>query len=372
MRSYPSKITWIVCLLLVTQVRNAAEPSYIEYDSRFQDIKNNYSKSSAGDEFAMYLAAKYSPSAKYILHKLKTINAPQVIKNKKIPDYWFESGKDQKGTLKSMQVIVHEGNHMVTDFVMDPKTYTHIRRDKNGQVILQGSQRYYTANGINILVPHTPTFESRKIRSYLPKYITQESDKKKISGPGGNYYEVYIYPSNLNPSTQAFGIYGLLDEFNAYYQGKRATYDMYGYFKESLPFGTLEKNYIEYLKTMYSNYLAYYEFKIFILTYLIYAKEHEKSVYEGIVNNKAFVDAFLRIDALHKKLKEDFDKRESEIINDLKSKGIEVSWPQEHKELMKIGNEFVLHDLTNKAKYLKTLAGPKYKNMEKTLRQIIQ
>ncbi|MES0491584.1 MAG: hypothetical protein ABUK01_16430 [Leptospirales bacterium] len=324
--------------------------SYEQTDSNTKYKNRKYSANSEGDEFAMYLASKYSPDANYILHKLKTIKGLTFMKDGKIPDYWFSFGKNKTGTLSSMQVIVHEGNHIITSG-LSTGTFS--------------GMLYHTDVSKAVLVQRTTTFPAKEMRFMLPEFITGES--KNVEGPGSNYYEIYVYPSNLNPSTQVYGIYGLLDEFNSYYHGKRATLDMFTYYKREAPHENSQIRWANFLQTMYSNYLAYYEFKVYILTYLIYAKEKHLEIYNNIIENKPFVYAFLTIDKLHQNLKKEFHKIEKDLLTDLQKQGEDISRPAEDR--IKIGNEYAFHDRHKTERYIKVLESKKYVQMENFLRK---
>ena len=67
-------------------------------------------------------------------------------------------------------------------------------------------------------------------------------------------------------SSQKDGIYGLVDEFNAYYQGAAMVWQMLPYYK-SLP-DEIE-GIQEFISAFSSDRLAFYEFTYFTLLYLI-------------------------------------------------------------------------------------------------------
>ena len=57
-----------------------------------------------------------------------------------------------------------------------------------------------------------------------------------------------------------------------------------------------------YLSSSYSNYLAYAEFNCYILVYAAYAKEHYPDVYQEIMTNEAFKQAYRTIEAKYRSL----------------------------------------------------------------------
>jgi hypothetical protein len=102
----------------------------------------------------------------------------------------------------------------------------------------------------------------------------------------------YVSPGatvSANPS----GIYGLLDEFQAYYYGLKAAYDCYPYLKE---YGAYEDTAIvhEYITFLYGSISgSYYEFKWFILLYMDYVKINFPHLYKQFIESREFLTAFL-------------------------------------------------------------------------------
>ena len=341
--------------------------SFLETDHQPLDTERLYPAASGGDPFVMYLLSRYSPEGNYIIHKLKTMENLPYMKNGKIPDYWFSRGKTREGSLRSLQVIGHEGNHVITSHtaVYDKDTKkidTSIESRSNVYWMA-----YYMGERKRIFVKKTKTFPSREIRKELPSFITKNSDSKKVVGPGKNYYEIYIYPSNINPSTQSSGIYGLVDEFNSYYHGKRVVLDMYRYCLKERPFPAAEKVWGVFLQENHSNYLAYFEFKLYILTYFLYAKENHPGVYKELIQNKPLIAAFLMADRNHKNLIKEFADLEKRVKEDVASMGIKVE--EKGDNMLALGGEYVVHDLHAIKNYNQVLGSPAYKNMEKFLRK---
>ena len=136
-------------------------------------------------------------------------------------------------------------------------------------------------------------------------------------------FATYVYPSKAIMGTQVQGIYGLLDEFHAYYHGTKAILDLKPYFENEVD--QTGANWIVYFRNIYSTYYAYAEFKYFILKYLLYAKEKHPDMYQKILENKDFKDAFLKTDKSFIALINDFNKNKTAILANLKQKGMAVS-----------------------------------------------
>lgn len=98
-------------------------------------------------------------------------------------------------------------------------------------------------------------------------------------------YDTYI---EGNSSTQAHGVIGLLDEFNAYYLGSKYTYEMLPAFKEL--FGVDYLN--QWVKHSASEMTAYFEFDFFIKEYLLFAKNAAPATYAYLKNSPGFRKAY--------------------------------------------------------------------------------
>ncbi|MEX0596415.1 MAG: hypothetical protein WD512_07925, partial [Candidatus Paceibacterota bacterium] len=125
-----------------------------------------------------------------------------------------------------------------------------------------------------IKVKHTSTFKSRKIVKIIP-------DSCKTFR-----FDLYI-DTKSNHVTQHYGIYGLLDEFLAYYKGVKAKYDFKSTINDSIYFAGI----------VTSEMQAYYEFKYYIISYLIYAEDNHSRKFNRIINNNDFKEVFEYVDS---------------------------------------------------------------------------
>ncbi len=182
------------------------------------------------------------------------------------------------------------------------------------------------------LVKHSQIFTTNKIHSVFPKNL--------ITGR----YETYVYPSEKIMGSQQHGVYGLLDELNAYYAGTKTTLDLYPYYKDKQ---NSESGWKDFFADYYGTYYAYLEFKSYMLYYMLYAKQKETAVYKAILANEDFLYAFRKTDENWKNLINEFRKTRSEIFSDLKAKGVNV---KEEGEFTYFGNSGIgnFSDIYNK------------------------
>lgn len=79
--------------------------------------------------------------------------------------------------------------------------------------------------------------------------------------------------------------------------------------------------------------LAYAEFRYYILSYLLYAKEHYPQVYNGILQNENFRTAYLTIDSTYAKVIRDFKGNIDEIIRIMSQNGYSARVEGEYEYL---------------------------------------
>ncbi len=103
---------------------------------------------------------------------------------------------------------------------------------------------------------------------------------------------------------------------NANYHGTKSAYDLYEYYKTETP--GKPSDWLQYFSEMYGTHYAYLEFKLFILNYLLYAKQYKPAIYNSIIGNANFKKAYKMIDANWTKLIADMAARKQEAIKFLK------------------------------------------------------
>lgn len=170
-----------------------------------------------------------------------------------------------------MDVGVHEECHHYTKVSNDFSTKGYITR-------------YHVDEGLDVNVPW-------KMESVFYSY---EMGKTLPSSLRFFRFDRYIGESSSeNQSANKYGPYGLLDEFNAYGWGLYDNLCMYKYLCDNKN-KKYAKNFLD--SSALSNIEAYAEFKLWIYSYLLYAKNNYPDVYASIVNNTEFIRAYVAID----------------------------------------------------------------------------
>lgn len=166
---------------------------------------------------------------------------------------------------------------------------------------------YFVSRDEEYLVRQTATFPSREMaRDIHEKYRSLR-------------FDTYINTSRKYLGTQQKGIYGLMDEFTAYYNGFKSivlNFPEYQKYAESNVF-----NYLHYIEHSASQKIAYYEFTFYILQYLSYANINYPELYREILNNEPFKEAFSAVSKAYRDIIIRYENNIQAIKHDVESRG---------------------------------------------------
>ncbi|MCU0434467.1 MAG: hypothetical protein MUC87_13520 [Bacteroidia bacterium] len=157
----------------------------------------------------------------------------------------------------NFETVVHESVHM---------------HNKGGYLIFPG---------IYIDVPRTAAYKTSLFTPVVPADARDNIFR----------YKTYV-DSNSVVSANVSGIYGLLDEYSAYFNGVHSC--LLGA-KESLQKGDTARAQ-KFMSMASSTYNAHYEFRLFIAWYVHYASLKEKEAYNAMMNNTNLRVVFTLLD----------------------------------------------------------------------------
>ena len=140
---------------------------------------------------------------------------------------------------------------------------------------------FYVGDGEYYKVYYTDVFPTSDAAKLFPEHLRTFR------------YDTYVSEGSRS-SSNVKGIYGLLNEYSAYCWGLNHTVALYPYF-QAQPMN-LDLIYSFY-RSGGNNLQAYSEFRFYILSYMLYAEEHEPEVYEGIMSNNDLLAALQTMDA---------------------------------------------------------------------------
>jgi hypothetical protein len=246
-------------------------------------------------EFYLNISKQYSPTAY------------EILKSDEKRDFltYADSEETARGLLTKFNTVVHETCHGYNF--------------KIGLKADWGSDGYFIAPGITIAAHRGKYFSSTVLNRVVPK-----EQQEKIFR-----YETYVSGASNNSATTQ-GVYGFLDEFASYYHGTRIDFEMFPFFETLCPFSDTKCWVQEYLSSMQSTLYAYYEFRLFIAWYLIYAEKNEKAVFNELISNQNLRVAYTLLDDLYKKLIDDYFSVRSKLIAKLMAAGTEIEVTDEY------------------------------------------
>lgn len=183
-------------------------------------------------------------------------------------------------------------------------------RRYTGSVNKSVNDHYIGANKLEVSFPNEILFKSEEMNAGIPASLRTFR------------FDTYV-GKGVDLASNVLGILGLLNEFDAYYQGTKTAYELKEY---ALLMDQNEETWFDYISGISSTSGAYYEFKFFILRYLLYAKEYHPESYRAILANSSFKTAFTEINRNFEKLVEkDYPAVLQQIEEMLTEKGYEVN-----------------------------------------------
>lgn len=252
-------------------------------------------------KFYRNICEKYSPDAAEILNSFENW--------KPYADY----AKDANSVIELINeshTVVHEGCHGYNSEIAD---------------LADVGDGYYIAPGITIPVVEGVVYNSNELNR-----IVADSLEKKIFR-----YDTYIGDAS-DVSSQQSGLYGLLDEFSAYYHATKFAYDLRPWFEEYYGYKDALPWIDGYVWAIGSSATAFYEFRLFMAWYLKYARQNRPAVYASLMENKNLRLAFT---LLYDKFEESAGNYEGEldrVAATLVKKGFKV---KRETEFLMIYNE---------------------------------
>jgi len=213
------------------------------------------------------------------------------IPNDTPPVSWVDEMTDD-GVRNSLNTIVHETVHAYTH----SWAYVLLQKEDSTKYKFRDNySAFYLSEDEIYLVRHSAVFSSNKISKTIPKSLHTFR------------YKPYIAPKNNQLGSQVQGIFGLMDEWNAYYHGTKTAYDLYSYY--TVQADDDPQVYLEHITDIAGTYFAHYEFKYYILSYMIYAKDNHPSIYDDILANMELKKAYKAIDQRYTALNNAFQMR---------------------------------------------------------------
>lgn len=200
------------------------------------------------------------------------VNANHTLSWKKTdPITLYVHKPDLESILFDIDTLIHESSHMY-------HSHSGVAKAAAQQLLTPGDQtffNYWLNSKTEFLVRADSVFPAREIATLLPEATHTERLRE------------YITESDSDMATQSNGLFGLIDEWVAYYQGLRIETALLQVVSTQLDKQPESERqaWRAFASRMSSSYLAYFEFKLYILAYLHHAKNQHPQMYRALLAN---------------------------------------------------------------------------------------
>lgn len=222
--------------------------------------------------------------------------------------------------VNSIPTMVHEMMHLYAH----RRAYALVERNK---LVLKPGDEYMCVSldtTKETLIKILPTPPARIITSRVPEHLRENK-----------FYE-FIDTDDESMMPQREGIYGLLDEWHAYYHSAQVALQLHRYYEREAFYGAIttdynerplhdEKPWRDFFTNFYEMYIPYIEFKYYILQYLLYCKQKQPDIYDHIIfEDKAFRTAYRQLDRAFADLIKYFEVYKPKVLALLQKLSIDV------------------------------------------------
>lgn len=213
----------------------------------------------------------------------------------------YVDGQTQQDIINSLSTVIHETYHGYENDFCD------------GEWECVG---YYFGDGIGFSVPMTEVFKTPLMDKFIPDSLKDEDFNSR--------YDPYIV-GDLEISSHSQGIYGIMEEMNAYYLGLEVNLSTWDYYMSQNKGQVSQEMGKNFFWQCGSDLLAKYQFRFFVAWYLEHAQQKYPSVYKGIMENRRARLCYTLIELRYESAEREYAARLDEYIQKAKAKGMDVS-----------------------------------------------
>lgn len=203
--------------------------------------------------------------------------------------------------------------------------------DSIGTIVHEAFHSYSYTHGVYSWNPdtkslnHSEAFYLGRRQITLIRYEDIFPSEKAAKGISAKHrtirYAAYVGKGSELSSNQD-GIYGLFNEFCAYYWGMHAMEAMYPYLKKH---ATSVKDWKVFV-TDYCNYRnAYAEFYLYMLEYFRYAKRFKPDVYDKLLGNRDFLCTLRTMQQRYEKLIHRYERKLNTLSRQYNGRSLRIS-----------------------------------------------
>lgn len=260
-------------------------------------------------------------------------------------EQWLDGNKEAD-LISDYPTVIHELFHGICE---STESYQYLMLD-SAYVTKYNCGKVFNSKELNVVF-------RKGQRDSILRYGLYVSGSNKL--PDGRV-DYRINSNRFNEiASVSFGIYGMFEEFCAYYYGTKANFKLFDYYEKK--YGRKDHEaWSNFMNDLKGDLVALFEFRVFMSNYLYFARSKHKDIYEGIVNNKEFKAAYTLFEQRFERLYEDYYRLEKEILEFKKPDKTEIlyelDWSGSNEDLYKflsMGGENEANDMfeINNGKY---------------------
>ncbi|MBN1699125.1 MAG: hypothetical protein JW881_16520 [Spirochaetales bacterium] len=223
------------------------------------------------------------------------------------PFIFIANCRDDRERVISLPTVIHETTHSIIDDLGIEMAIKAGLDFKHGKTYYA----FYLDEGDIHFMPLTAAFPAREMAESIPLEIR--------SLQCYDYYVLSVKAGD-DQTTQQEGVYGLLNEFCAFYWTARTEQELIAFYRQ------LEPLFVKDVNSVFNNadrsYHYYLAIKYFILHYILFAQEHDPGVHDLIMGNRAFRSSFTLIDRTYARLCAEFNDEVLAFALELPARGI--------------------------------------------------
>jgi len=243
------------------------------------------------DDELLSILYRYSPDAYSVVREVIGLPAqiwPDWAPRDDEPFFGYITAPGGFDLLDDLLVAVHEEDHVYTAKAGDYWLSRNFDSRSDTMILYE--------NGRGAATPIVNTYFVDRRRS-IPLQVPYSNPPTAMIAPAiparlrTFRFEAYVTGTS---STQDQGIYGLLDEYNAYRLTLQVAYDLFDYVRDEME--QTAETWEQYVMNFAGYLPAWSEFRFWILTYLLMLEQSGAEYFTDVMNDDRFRDAFTEID----------------------------------------------------------------------------
>ncbi|MDX1903121.1 MAG: hypothetical protein SFU27_03085 [Thermonemataceae bacterium] len=265
-------------------------------------------------KYVMQILRIYSPQHAQMLQKYYKTNSIVKLPSASINigrhlDFmvYFTDTTHRDVTIHDIPLMIHDMYHDYTR----RQAYNFLEKNPERFEVGKEYIMYYFDADKEIFTEIYSSFPANEIASVVPSSLKQER------------YKTFVLSNKPDVLPQKWGLYGLLDEWNAFYHQTRSAFEIKRFYERETYQNA--KHWEGFFANYYDSYHAHLEFKYFTLKYLQYAKYKHTQFFEKIMQNQEIKQVYQEIDGHYETLLNDFNTYKPLVVKFLADKEILVS-----------------------------------------------